>query len=55
VPIEVKSSTKGSMQSMFQFMAEKQKTYGIRCSLENFGTYQNIKVIPLYGISMIGK
>jgi hypothetical protein len=55
VPIEVKSGTKGSMQSLFQFLSEKNYPYGIRCSMENFGTYQNIKVYPLYAVSRIGK
>ncbi len=55
VPVEVKSGTKGSMQSMFQFLSEKEYPYGIRCSMENFGTYQNVKVYPLYGVSQIGK
>jgi len=55
VPLEVKSGTKGSMQSMFQFLSEKKYAYGIRCSMENFGTYQNVKIYPLYGVSRIGK
>ena len=54
VPVEVKSSARGSMQSMFQFLSEKHYEYGIRCSMENFGSYQNIKVYPLYGVSRIG-
>ena len=49
VPIEVKAGTKGAMQSMFLFLAEKQQPYGIRCSMENFGKFQNIKIYPLYG------
>ena len=55
VPLEVKAGTKGSMQSMFQFLSEKNYAYGIRCSMENFGTYQNVKIYPLYGVSRIGK
>ena len=53
VPIEVKSGTKGSMQSMFQFLSEKKYDYGIRCSLENFGAFQNVRIYPLYAISLI--
>jgi len=53
VPVEVKSGTKGSMQSMFRFLSEKNYPYGIRCSMENFGTYQNIRIYPLYATSMI--
>ena len=45
----------GSMQSMFQFLSEKKYTYGIRCSMENFGIFQNVKIYPLYGVSNIGK
>ena len=48
VPIEVKAGTKGAMQSMFLFLQEKQRPYGIRCSMENFGEFQNIKIYPLY-------
>ena len=48
VPIEVKAGTKGAMQSMFLFLAEKQHHFGIRCSMENFGEFQNIKIYPLY-------
>ncbi|MDR0574364.1 MAG: hypothetical protein LBG96_10105 [Tannerella sp.] len=54
VPVEVKSGTKGSMQSMFQFLSEKGYAYGIRCSMENFGVYRNVKVYPLYAVSRIG-
>ena len=54
VPLEVKSGTKGTMQSMFQFLSEKKYPYGIRCSMENFGIFQNIKVYPLYAVSCIG-
>ncbi|MDR2232727.1 MAG: AAA family ATPase [Tannerella sp.] len=48
VPVEVKAGTKGSMQSMFLFLEEKERPYGIRCSLENFNQFQNIKIFPLY-------
>jgi len=51
VPVEVKSGTKGSMQSMFLFLEEKNGNYGIRTSLENFGKYNNIWVYPLYAIA----
>jgi Predicted ATPase (AAA+ superfamily) len=51
VPVEVKSGTKGSMQSMFQFLSEKGYDYGIRCSMENFGFFQNIRIFPLYAVS----
>lgn len=51
LPIEIKASAKGSMQSLRQFMREKNKPFGYRFSLENFGTYTDIKTISLYAIS----
>jgi predicted AAA+ superfamily ATPase len=53
IPIEVKSGTKGSMQSMFLFLKEKNLKYGIRSSLENFGTFDNVRTYPLYAVSNI--
>lgn len=53
VPVEVKAGTKGAMQSLFLFLTEKKQKYGIRCSMENFGNYQNIKIYPLYAVSQI--
>jgi len=50
IPIEVKSSTKGAMQSMRLFLEEKRSPFGIRTSLENFGELNNIKIVPLYAI-----
>jgi predicted AAA+ superfamily ATPase len=55
VPVEVKANTKGSMQSLFQFLKEKGYPYGIRTSMENYGTYDHIKVVPLYSIGQIIK
>lgn len=52
-PIEVKSGTKGSMQSMRLFMEAKGITKGIRSSLENFSSYDNILVYPLYATANI--
>ena len=49
-PIEVKSGTKGSMQSIRIFMQQKNINWGIRTSLENFAEYDDIKVYPLYAI-----
>ncbi len=51
IPIEVKSGTKGSMQSLNIFMDLKQSPKGIRISLENFACYDNIEVYPLYAVS----
>jgi len=51
IPVEVKSGTKGSMQSMFLFLNEKKSPYGIRFSLENFSEFDRVKVYPLYAVS----
>lgn len=54
IPIEVKAGTKGQMQSMLLFF--KTHSYikkGIRVSLENFNTYDQIDIFPLYAIRNI--
>ena len=53
VPVEVKANTKGSMQSLFQFLTEKKQPFGIRCSMENFGTMDKVKIYPLYAAGKI--
>jgi hypothetical protein len=53
IPIEVKSGTQGSMQSLRLFMKEKNIDRGIRTSLENFGRYEDIDVYPLYAIGNV--
>ena len=53
LPVEVKSGTRGSMQSLRIFMEEKNSKLGIRTSLENFGWFDNIEIYPLYAISNI--
>ncbi|MCR5620296.1 MAG: DUF4143 domain-containing protein, partial [Treponema sp.] len=50
IPVEVKASKKGSMQSLRQFLSLKKRPYGIRTSLENFCEYGDIQVYPLYAI-----
>jgi predicted AAA+ superfamily ATPase len=55
IPIEVKSGTQGSMQSLRLFMKEKRIERGIRCSLENFGRYDDIDIYPLYAIGNVVK
>ena len=55
IPLEVKSGTKGAMQSMYKFLEEKQSSYGIRTSLENFGEIDKIKIIPVYAIGIAVK
>jgi len=53
IPIEVKSGTQGSMQSLRLFMKEKHIKRGVRTSLENFGRYEDIDVYPLYAIGNV--
>ncbi|MCF8374084.1 MAG: AAA family ATPase [Bacteroidales bacterium] len=53
LPIEVKSGSKGSMQSMFLFLDEKKMDMGIRVSQENFSEYDKIKVFPIYAVANI--
>jgi predicted AAA+ superfamily ATPase len=53
IPIEVKSGTKGSMNSMFLFLKEKNAKHGYRLSMENFAEFENIKVYPLYAVANI--
>ena len=48
VPIEVKSGTKGQMQSLYFFLHERNLRSGIRLSAENFGRYDKIITIPIY-------
>ena len=55
IPIEVKSSKKGSMVSLRLFLKEKKKKLGVRLSFENFGFYDNILVLPVYAVSEIDR
>ena len=47
-PIEVKSGTKGSMQSLYLFLSEKRLKLGYRISLENFSAIESVNIIPIY-------
>jgi predicted AAA+ superfamily ATPase len=53
LPIEVKSGKKGSMQSLYIFLKEKELGKGIRVSQENFSSFEQISVIPLYAVKNI--
>ena len=53
IPIEVKSGSQGKMQSLNIFIKEHNLKKGIRISLENFSSYENIKVYPLYAVANI--
>ena len=64
LPIEVKAGTQGGMKSLWMFMREKKLSNAVRCSLENFGTFdyedkeddgaiRHIQICPLYAISQM--
>ncbi len=53
LPVEVKSSGSGSMQSMHVFLKQKSRKKGLRVSLENFGRTGDIDLIPLYAFGII--
>ncbi|HRZ42768.1 MAG TPA: AAA family ATPase [Bacteroidales bacterium] len=53
IPIEVKSGTQGKMQSLRILLQEKKLTMGFRVSMENYGQYDNIRVLPLYAVSSL--
>jgi hypothetical protein len=55
VPIEVKAGSLGKMKSLHLFLREKQASFGVRCSLENFDRYEKIKTLPLYAIGHLFK
>lgn len=50
IPIEIKSSIKGSMQSLRVFLKEKSIKKGVRFSLENFNSIEDIDIYPLYAV-----
>lgn len=64
VPIEIKASTSGAMQSLWVFMQKKKLHDAWRCSLENFGAFdhtdkqddnavRHVEICPLYALSNI--
>ncbi len=50
LPIEVKSGTRGAMQSLYYFLDQKRIPFGIRTSLEPFGELEKVHIIPLYAL-----
>jgi predicted AAA+ superfamily ATPase len=48
IPVEVKAGTRGAMQSLRLFLAEKHIPFGVRLSLENFGRLPDVRILPLY-------
>ena len=55
VPVEVKAGTRGAMQSLRLFMAEKRLPLGARVSSENFGRASEIEIYPLYAVSNLAR
>jgi predicted AAA+ superfamily ATPase len=53
VPVEVKSGSRGQMQSLRLFMKERNISRGIRLAGENFGRCGNIDIYPLYAASIL--
>lgn len=64
VPIEVKAGVQGGMKSLWEFMREKNLTLAIRCSLENFSSFdytdvksgnavRHVLICPLYAVSQM--
>jgi hypothetical protein len=53
IPVEVKAGTKGTMQSLYLFLKEKNIDCGIRISLENFSRMDKVNIFPLYAVKNI--
>ncbi len=51
LPIEIKSSNSGAMQSLRIFLKEKNIQKGVRFSLENFSSLEDVSIYPLYAVS----
>lgn len=55
IPVEVKSGTRGQMQSLHLFMASHPSPIGVRLSHENFGQFNNIRILPLYAAGHLNR
>ena len=68
VPMEVKAGVQGGMKSLWEFMREKGLSSAVRCSLENFGSFdyadaksndsarpavRHVTICPLYALSQL--
>lgn len=63
LPVEVKAGTQGGMKSLWIFMREKHLVNAVRCSLENFGSFEyydkestatrRVDICPIYAVSMM--
>jgi predicted AAA+ superfamily ATPase len=55
VPVEVKSSTTGSMKSLKTFMEVKKCDYAVKVSGFNFSFFENVQSIPFYALESLVK
>lgn len=55
IPIEVKSGSRGRMQSLYSFIDEKKSAFGLRISSENFNVLDKVKILPVYAVHLIYK
>lgn len=64
VPMEIKAGLQGGMKSLWEFMREKKLSLGVRCSLENFSSFdyidekdnnatRHVAICPLYAMSQL--
>lgn len=63
LPVEVKAGMQGGMKSLWIFMREKGLNRAVRCSLENFGTFdyhdmekeetRHVVICPLFALSQL--
>lgn len=63
LPVEVKAGRQGGMKSLWIFMREKGLDRAVRCSLENFGTFdyhdaekeetRHVVICPLFALSQL--
>ena len=64
LPIEIRAGTRGGMKSLWIFMREKHLNNAVRCSLENFGSFdyidhdddnaiRHVDICPLYALSQL--
>lgn len=62
LPVEIKAETQGGMKSLWQLMREKNLTYALRCSLENYGSFdyvdnqsggavRHVDICPIYAMA----
>ena len=64
LPFEVKAGVQGGMESLWDYMRERNISQAIRCSLENFGQFdytddkvdgaiRHVQIFPLYAIQAV--